>query len=41
MEAAAIPLAGLSAMHGLLEHGRLETGSRVLIHKGVVSARSP
>jgi NADPH:quinone reductase-like Zn-dependent oxidoreductase len=33
-EAAAVPLAGLSAMQGLFEHGRLEAGQRVLIHGG-------
>ena len=32
VEAAALPLAGLSAWQGLLEHGRLEHGMRVLIH---------
>jgi NADPH:quinone reductase-like Zn-dependent oxidoreductase len=31
-ESAAIPLGGLSAWQGLLEHGRLQTGERVLIH---------
>jgi NADPH:quinone reductase-like Zn-dependent oxidoreductase len=32
VESAALPLAGLSAWQGLLDHGRLERGSRVLIH---------
>jgi NADPH:quinone reductase-like Zn-dependent oxidoreductase len=31
-ESAAIPLGGLSAWQGLLEHGRLQSGERVLIH---------
>jgi NADPH:quinone reductase-like Zn-dependent oxidoreductase len=31
-ESAAIPLAGLSAWQGLFDHGRLQTGERVLIH---------
>jgi len=31
-EAAAVPLAALSAWQGLLEHGRLAAGERVLIH---------
>lgn len=34
IEAAAIPLAGLSAMQGLFDHGRLEATHRVLIHGG-------
>jgi NADPH:quinone reductase-like Zn-dependent oxidoreductase len=34
IEAAAIPLAGLSAMQGLFDHGRLDAGQRVLIHGG-------
>jgi NADPH:quinone reductase-like Zn-dependent oxidoreductase len=32
VEAAAVPLAGLSAWQGLFEHGRLAAGERVLIH---------
>jgi NADPH:quinone reductase-like Zn-dependent oxidoreductase len=32
LEAAAIPLAGLSAWQGLFEYGRLSQGQRVLIH---------
>jgi len=32
IEAAAMPLAGLSAWQGLFVHGRLEAGQRVLIH---------
>lgn len=32
IEAAAVPLAGLTAWQGLFEHGRLEAGQRVLIH---------
>jgi NADPH:quinone reductase-like Zn-dependent oxidoreductase len=32
VESAAIPLAGLSAWQGLLDHGGLATGERVLIH---------
>jgi len=34
VEASCIPLAGLSAMQGLFDHGRLEAGQRVLIHGG-------
>ncbi|HEY2732668.1 MAG TPA: NADP-dependent oxidoreductase [Polyangiales bacterium] len=33
-EAAAVPLAGLTAWQGLFDHGRLEPGQRVLIHGG-------
>jgi NADPH:quinone reductase-like Zn-dependent oxidoreductase len=32
LESAAIPLAGLTAWQGLIEHGRLREGERVLIH---------
>ena len=32
VESAALPLAALSAWQGLVEHGRLEAGQRVLIH---------
>jgi NADPH:quinone reductase-like Zn-dependent oxidoreductase len=32
VEAAAVPLAALSAWQGLFDHGRLEAGRRVLIH---------
>ena len=32
VESAAIPLAGLSAWQALFDHGRLESGERVLIH---------
>jgi NADPH:quinone reductase-like Zn-dependent oxidoreductase len=32
VEAAAVPLAALSAWQGLFDHGRLATGERVLIH---------
>jgi NADPH:quinone reductase-like Zn-dependent oxidoreductase len=32
VEAAALPLAALSAWQGLFDHGRLESGQRVLIH---------
>jgi NADPH:quinone reductase-like Zn-dependent oxidoreductase len=32
VEAAAVPLAGLTAWQGLFDHGRLEGGQRVLIH---------
>jgi NADPH:quinone reductase-like Zn-dependent oxidoreductase len=32
VESAAIPLAGLSAWQGLIDHGELEEGQRVLIH---------
>ena len=32
VQSAAIPLAGLSAWQGLFDHGRLESGHRVLIH---------
>jgi NADPH:quinone reductase-like Zn-dependent oxidoreductase len=32
VEAAALPLAGLSAWQGLFDHGHLERGQRVLIH---------
>lgn len=34
VQAAAIPLAGLTAWQGLFEHGGLEAGQRVLIHGG-------
>lgn len=34
-EAAAVPLAGMTAWQGLVDHGRLEAGQRVLIHGGV------
>jgi NADPH:quinone reductase-like Zn-dependent oxidoreductase len=34
VEVAAIPLAGLSAMQGLFDHGQLEETQRVLIHGG-------
>jgi NADPH:quinone reductase-like Zn-dependent oxidoreductase len=34
VEAAAVPLPGLSAMQGLFDHGRLEENERVLIHGG-------
>ncbi|HEU4917584.1 MAG TPA: NADP-dependent oxidoreductase [Acidimicrobiia bacterium] len=34
VEASSLPLAGLSAMQGLFDHGRLEPGQRVLIHGG-------
>lgn len=34
VEAAAIPLPGLSAMQGLFDHGRLAKNERVLIHGG-------
>ena len=34
VEAAAVPLAGLTAWQGLFDHGRLATGERVLIHAG-------
>jgi NADPH:quinone reductase-like Zn-dependent oxidoreductase len=34
VEASSMPLAGLSAMQGLFDHGRLEAGQRVLIHGG-------
>ncbi|HEX4352239.1 MAG TPA: NADP-dependent oxidoreductase [Polyangiales bacterium] len=33
-EAAAVPLAGLTAWQGLFDHGRLESGQTVLIHGG-------
>lgn len=33
-QAAALPLAGLTAWQGLVRHGRLEPGQRVLIHAG-------
>jgi NADPH:quinone reductase-like Zn-dependent oxidoreductase len=33
-EAAAVPLAGLTAWQGLFDHGRLEAGQTVLIHGG-------
>jgi NADPH:quinone reductase-like Zn-dependent oxidoreductase len=33
-EAAAVPLAGLTAWQGLFEHGGLQAGQRVLIHGG-------
>lgn len=32
VEAAAVPLAALTAWQGLLDHGKLKTGQRVLIH---------
>ena len=32
--AAAVPLAGLTAWQGLIDHGRLQAGQRVLIHAG-------
>lgn len=32
IQAAAVPLAGLTAWQGLFDHGRLEAGQRVLIH---------
>jgi NADPH:quinone reductase-like Zn-dependent oxidoreductase len=32
VESAAVPLAGVSAWQGLIEHGALESGQRVLIH---------
>ncbi len=32
VEAAAVPLAGLTAWQGLFDHGRLQPGQRVLIH---------
>ena len=31
-EAAAVPLAGLTAWQGIFDHGRLEAGQRILIH---------
>lgn len=34
VHAAAVPLAGLTAWQGLLEHGGLQAGQRVLIHGG-------
>lgn len=34
VEAAALPLAGLSAWQGLFDHGHLEKGQRVLVHGG-------
>jgi NADPH:quinone reductase-like Zn-dependent oxidoreductase len=34
VEAAAVPLAGLTAWQGLFEHGKLKAGQRVLIHGG-------
>lgn len=34
LQAAAVPLAGLTAWQGLFDHGRLERGQRVLIHGG-------
>lgn len=34
VEAAAIPLAGITAWQGLFEHGELQAGQRVLIHGG-------
>ncbi|PST64019.1 NADP-dependent oxidoreductase [Rhizobium sp. SEMIA4064] len=34
VEAAAIPLAGITAWQGLFEHGGLQAGQRVLIHGG-------
>ncbi|SER25262.1 NADPH:quinone reductase [Gracilibacillus ureilyticus] len=33
-EAAAVPLAGLTAYQGLFDHGKLEKGQKVLIHAG-------
>ncbi|SFL71700.1 NADPH:quinone reductase [Gracilibacillus orientalis] len=33
-EAAAVPLAGLTAYQGLFDHGQLEEGQKVLIHAG-------
>ena len=33
-EAAAVPLAGLTAWQGIFEHGRLQAGERILIHGG-------
>ncbi len=33
-EAAAVPLAGITAWQGLFDYGRLESGQRVLIHGG-------
>lgn len=34
IEAAAVPLAALTAWQGMIDHGRLESGQRVLIHGG-------
>jgi NADPH:quinone reductase-like Zn-dependent oxidoreductase len=34
VEAAAVPLAGLTAWQGLLDHGKLAAGQRVLVHGG-------
>jgi NADPH:quinone reductase-like Zn-dependent oxidoreductase len=34
VQAAAVPLAGLTAWQGLFDHGKLEPGQRVLIHGG-------
>ena len=34
VEAAAVPLAGLTAWQGLFDHGQLKAGQRVLIHGG-------
>ena len=34
VEAAAVPLAGLTAWQGLIDHGGLKSGQRVLIHGG-------
>jgi NADPH:quinone reductase-like Zn-dependent oxidoreductase len=34
VEAAAVPLAGLTAWQGMIDHGRLASGQRVLIHGG-------
>ena len=34
VEAAAVPLAALTAWQGLFDHGHLETGQRVLVHGG-------
>lgn len=34
VEAAAVPLAGLTAWQGIFDHGRLKAGERVLIHGG-------
>jgi NADPH:quinone reductase-like Zn-dependent oxidoreductase len=34
VQAASVPLAGLTAWQGLFDHGKLEAGQRVLIHGG-------
>lgn len=34
VQAAAVPLAGITAWQGLFDHGKLEAGQRVLIHGG-------